>query len=156
MAAPECENTMGFQDSELQFSIAQTVTATGDTASTNVYDNGGANGQGDNGQTGENLWINAVINTTATSGGSATIQAVLQDSADNSTFADVIAGPAVAVASAVAGLSLLQVQPPTGMRRYWRIAWRIGTAVLTAGKFDGYVSNTIQRNVQRPSGFSVS
>jgi hypothetical protein len=147
---------MGMLDSELQFSIAQVVTATGDTVSTNVYDNGGANGQGDNGQTGENLWINALINTTATSGGSATIQAVLQDSADNSTFADVIAGPAVAVASAVAGLSLLQVQPPTGMRRYWRIAWRIGTAVLTAGKFDAYVSNTIQRNVQRPSGFSVS
>jgi hypothetical protein len=142
----------GMLDSEIVFAEAQTVTATGDTASTNVYDCGGANGQGDNGQTGENLWVNAVCSTTATSGGGATVQAVLQDSADNVTFADVIAGPAVAVANVVAGLSLLQVQPPPGMRRYWRIAWRVGTAVLTAGKFDAYVSNTIQRNVARASG----
>lgn len=143
---------MGMLDQELIFSDAQTVTATGDTASTNVYNTGGANGQGDAGQTGENLWINAFVNTTATSGGSATVQAVLQDSADNSTFADVVAGPATAVASVTAGVTLLQVQPPVGMRQYWRIVWRIGTAVLTAGKFDGYVSNTIQRNVSRKSG----
>lgn len=143
---------MGMLDQELILSDAQTVTATGDTASTNVYNTGGANGQGDAGQTGENLWVNAFINTTATSGGSATIQAVLQDSADNSSFADVVAGPAVAVASAAAGTVLLQLQPPVGMRQYWRIAYRIGTAVLTAGKFDAYVSNTIQRNITRKSG----
>jgi len=143
---------MGMLDQEVIFSDAQTVTATGDTASTNVYNTGGANGQGDAGQTGENLWVNAFINTTATSGGSATIQAVLQDSADNSSFADVVAGPAVAVASATAGTALLQIQPPVGMRQYWRIAWRIGTAVLTAGKFDAYVSNAIQRNITRKSG----
>jgi len=143
---------MGMLDQELILSDAQTVTATGDTASTNVYNTGGANGQGDSGQTGENLWVNAFISTTATSGGSATIQAVLQDSADNSSFADVVAGPAVAVASAVAGTVLLQLQPPVGMRQYWRIAYRIGTAVLTAGKFDAYVSNTIQRNITRKSG----
>lgn len=142
----------GMIDQEIVFCEAQAVTATGDTASTNVYDNGGANGQGDNGQTGENLWVNAVISTTVTSGGAATGQAVLQDSADNSTFADVIAGPALALASMVAGTVMLQVQPPPGMRRYWRIVWRVGTAVLTAGKFDAYVSNTIQRNVARPSG----
>jgi hypothetical protein len=143
-------------DSEIIFSAAQTVTATGDTASTNVYDNGGANGQGDNGQTGENLWVNVTVNTTATSGGSATIQAVLQDSADNATFADVASGPVTAVANATLGAVILQLQPPPGMRRYWRVAYRIGTAVLTAGKFDAYVSNTIQRNIARQSGFSVA
>ena len=143
---------MGMLDNEVIFSDAQAVTATGDDASTNVYDNGGANGQGDNGQTQENLWVNVLVNTTATSGGSATIQAVLQDSADNATFADVVAGPAVAVANATAGAVLLQVQPPPGMRRYWRIVYRIGTAVLTAGKFDAYVSNSIQRNIARASG----
>lgn len=147
---------MGMLDSEIIFSSAQAVTATGDTASTNVYDCGGANGQGDNGQTGENLWINAFVNTTATSGGSATIQAVFQDSADNATFADVVSGPAVAVASATAGTPLLQIQPPPGTREFWRIVYRIGTAVLTAGKFDAYVSNTIQRNIARNSGFSVA
>jgi len=145
----------GMLDAEIMFCEAQAVTATGDTASTNVYDAGGAS-IGDAGQTGENLWVQATCSTTATSGGSATVQAVLQDSADNSTFADVVAGPAVAVASVIAGKVLLQVQPPPGMRRYWRIVWRVGTAVLTAGKFDAYVSNTIQRNVAQASGFSVS
>lgn len=147
---------MGMLDSEVQYSAAQAVTATGDTASTNVYDAGGANGQGAFGLTGENLWLNVFVNTTATSGGSATVQAVLQDSADNSTFADVVAGPAVAVAGVTAGTALLQIQPPPGMRRYSRVAYRVGTAVLTAGKFDAYVSNALQLNVARPSGFTVS
>lgn len=148
---------MGMLDNEVMFSDAQTVTAASDTPSTNVYDTSSgqsptANGQGDAGQTGENLWINALVNTTATSGGSATMQAVLQDSADNSSWADVVAGPAVAVASLTAGTVLLQVQPPVGMRRYWRIVWRGAVAVLTAGKFDAYVSNTLQRNIARASG----
>lgn len=147
---------MGMLDNEIIFSAAQAVTATGDTASTNVYDSGGANGQGDMGQTGENLWFNVIVNTTATSGGSATVQAVLQDSADNTTFADVVIGKAIAVASVTAGSILLQVQPPPGMREYSRIVYRIGTAVLTAGKFDAYVSNTIQRNIARNSGYSVA
>jgi hypothetical protein len=145
---------MGMLDNEIIFSSAQAVTATGDTASTNVYDCGGANGQGDNGQTGENLWVNVTVNTAAASGGAATIQAVLQDSADNSTFADVASGPVTAVANGTAGAVIFQLQPPPGMRRYWRIAYRIGTAVLTAGKFDAYVSNTIQRNIARNSGFT--
>lgn len=144
---------MGMLDQEVIFSDAQVVTATGDTPSTNVYNTGGANGQGDAGQTGENLWINAFINTTVTSGGAATVQAVLQDSADNSSFADVVSGPSLALAASIAGAALLQVQPPVGMRQYWRIVYRIGTAVLTAGKFDAYVSNTIQRNITRKSGF---
>lgn len=146
---------MGMLDQSTKLAIAQTVTSTGDTASTNIYDNGSAHAA-DNSMTRENLWINAVVNTAITSGGSATVQAVLQDSADGSTFADVLAGPAVAYASAPVGTALLQVQPPVGMRRYFRIAWRIGTAALTAGKFDAYVSNTIQRNVSRPSGFTVA
>lgn len=145
----------GMLDQELVFSEAQAVTSTGDNASTNYYDTGGTY-NGNAGQTGENLWVQAFCSTTATSGGSATIQAVLQDSADNSSWADVIAGPAVAVASCTAGTRLLAVQPPLNMRRYWRIVWRIGTAALTAGKFDAFVSNTVQANRQDPSGFSVA
>lgn len=145
---------MGMLDNQIKLATAQAVTSTGDTASTNVYDTGSAQ-TGDIGMTGENLWINAVVDTTATSGGSATVQAVLQDSADNSSWADVAMGPAVAVASVTAGATLMQIQPPVGMRRYFRVAWRVGTAALTAGKFTAYVSNTVQRNVARPSGFTV-
>ncbi|HVW78513.1 MAG TPA: hypothetical protein VHB45_12930 [Alloacidobacterium sp.] len=146
---------MGMLDSQLIFSEGQAVTNTGDTASTNVYEADNAQ-LGDAGQTGENLWVQAICTTTATSGGGATVQAVLQDSADSVTYADVVAGPAVPVASVVAGKVLLDVQPPPGMRQYWRIAWRVATAALTAGKFDAFISNTLQRNVPRPSGFSVA
>jgi len=141
-------------DSQLVFAEAQAATNhLADTASTNVYDTGGSNGQGDQGLSGENLFAVATVDTTATSGGAATVQAVLQDSADNVTFADVVAGPVVAVANAVAGTPLLRVQPPVGMRRYWRVAWRIGTADLTAGKFTAYLVNALQYNVARDSGF---
>lgn len=143
---------MGMLDQEVIFSDAQAVTAIGDDASSNVYNTGGANGQGDAGQTGENLWVNVLVNTTATSSGAATIQAVLQDSADNVTFADVVAGAAVAVANATAGAVLLQVTPPPGMRQYWRVVYRVAAFALTAGKFDAFVSNTLERNIARPSG----
>jgi hypothetical protein len=147
---------MGMLDSEAVLASAQAATDhTTDTASTNVYDAGSSNAS-DLSMTGENLWINAKVNTTATSGGAATIQAVLQDSADNVTYADVLAGPVLALAAIVAGATLLQAPIPVGLRRYTRIAWRIGTADLTAGKFDAYYSNTIERNIPRPSGFSVS
>ncbi|WP_417070824.1 Bbp16 family capsid cement protein [Niveibacterium terrae] len=145
---------MGMLDSQLKLATAQAATSVGDTSSTNIYDTGSANSS-EIGMTGENLWVQAFVSTAATSGGSATLQAVLQDSADGSTFADVLAGPVVALASLTAGAQLLQVQPPTGTRRYLRVAWRIGTAALTAGAFTAYVSNAIQRNVARQSGFTV-
>ncbi len=146
---------MGMLDQSTKLATAQAVTSIGDTASSNVYDSGSANSS-DISMTGENLWINAVVDTTATSGGSATLQAVLQDSADNSTFNDVAMGPVVAVANLTAGATLMQLQPPVGMRRYFRVVWRLGTAALTAGKFTAYVSNSLQRNVARPSGFTVA
>lgn len=146
---------MGMLDSQLVFAEGQAVTATGDTASTSAYEADNAQ-LGDAGQTNENLWVQALCSTTATSGGSATVQAVLQDSADGSAYADVVAGKVFAVASVTAGTPLLTVQPPPGMRQYWRIAWRVGTAALTAGKFDAFISNALQRNVARPSGFNVA
>jgi hypothetical protein len=146
---------MGMLDSETVLASAQVVTAETDTASTNVYDSVFPNAS-DLAMTGEQLWIVAKVATTATSGGSATIQAVLQDSADNATFADALAGPVVPVASATQGAILLVANPPIGLRQYIRIVWRVGTAVLTAGAFDAYVSNTVPRNIARPSGFSVS
>jgi len=143
---------MGMLDQEVMFADGETVTATGDTASTNVYDTGGANGQNEAALTGENLWINATVRSTATSGGSATIQGVFQDSPDNTTWTDRVLGAVVPVASAIAGYPLLQVQPPVGTQRYWRIVYRVAVAALTAGTFDGYVSNTLQRNIARASG----
>jgi hypothetical protein len=146
---------MGYLDSELVLSAAQAPTATGDTASTNVYDTGSV-GNAEEAQTGEMLWLNVICNTAVTSAGAPTVQAVFQDSPDNSTWTDRLAGPALLKAACLPGVAMLQVQPPIGTQRYQRVVYRIATAVLTAGAFDAYFSNTIQRNVQRPSGFSVS
>ena len=145
---------MGMLDLNTKYSIAQAVTSTGDTASTNVYDAGSAE-SADIGLNDE-LWINVTCNTTATSGGSATVQAVLQDSADNSTFADALVGAVFPVASVKQGVALLQACPPLGLRRYTRIVYRVGTAALTAGKFDAFMSMDVQRKIARPSGFTVA
>lgn len=145
---------MGMLDLNTKYSIAQAVTSTGDTASTNVFDTGSA-ASSDIGLNDE-LWINVICSTTATSGGSATVQAVLQDSDDNSTFADALVGAVLPVASVKQGAVLLQACPPLGLRRYTRIVYRVGVAALTAGKFDAYVSMDVQRNIARPSGFTVA
>lgn len=145
---------MGMLDVNTKLSAAQAVTSTGDTASTNIYDNGSANAS-EIGLT-EEIWLNVICSTTATSGGSATVQPVLQDSADNSTWADVLVGAALPVASVVAGTVLMQTKPPVGTRRYLRVVYRIGTAALTAGKFEAFFSMDVQRNVARPSGFTVA
>lgn len=145
---------MGMLDSELIFCEGQAVTATGDNGSTTVLNFGSAP-LGDSGQTQENLWVQAICSTTATSGGAATVQAVLQSAPDNATWTDAVAGPAIPKANLLAGTVMLQVQPPPGMQQYWRISWRIGTAALTAGAFDAFVSNTIQRNIAQPSGFAA-
>lgn len=145
---------MGMLDQYTKFSSAQAVTSTGDTASTNTYDIGSA-ASSDIGLTQE-MWFTVAVSTTATSGGAATVAAVLQDSADGSTWADAYVGPTVPVASLTAGAVLAQGTPPIGLRRYLRVVYRVGTAALTAGKFEAYISLDIQRNIARPSGFTVA
>lgn len=147
---------MAMLDSELVLSAAQATTAfnIGDNPSTNVYDTGSlANAEA--AQTGENLWVNVLCNTLFV-GATATIAAVLQSSPDNATWTDVISSKAFTIASIAAGTVLLQAQPPPGTQRYWRTILRVAVANLTAGAVDSYVSNSIQYNVQRASGFTVA
>lgn len=131
------------KDALATFATAQAPTATGDTASTDVLDQ-----LVKSGAVGREPWAIARIDTTATSGGAATLAAVLQDSADNSAWADLVVGPAIAVASLTAGKEILKVRVPIGTRRYLRFAWRIGTAVLTAGKFDAFLVDNPQVNLK--------
>jgi hypothetical protein len=79
------------------------------------------------------------VDTTVTSAGAATVAAVLQDSADNSSWADVVSGAVIAKATLVAGKEMVKVKVPVGTRRYLRAIARIATADLTAGKFDAYL-----------------
>lgn len=144
---------MGMRDSSTMFSLSQTVTAIGDTSSTNIYDNGAVN-PGDLALTSA-FFVNVLCTTTCTSAGAATVTPVLQDSADGSTWSDALVGPAFALASLTAGAVIMQAQPPAGLRRYLRVIYRVGTATLTAGAFNAWISLTVQRNVSQASGFKV-
>jgi hypothetical protein len=140
-------------DNNLMLSDGQTPTNTGTTASTNVFDTQTATRQiGD----GKRLEVSCMCTVTATSSGSATVQAVIQDSPDNSAWTTKVAGPSLAVANVVAGTEMLGVPLPTNLQRYIRVAYVIGTAALTAGTFNAFLLVDRQQNTARPSGFTVA
>jgi hypothetical protein len=140
-------------DSQMQLSAAQAVTAVGDTASTNVYDTGAAADVG----TGEEQYIYARTVAAFTTGAGGTLQFVLQDSADNSSFADVqVLTPVRAVAALTANTDQVKARLPLGLRRYLRLAYRVATGVMTAGTVDSYIGGEVQSNTAYPSGFTVA
>ncbi|MDD2988886.1 MAG: hypothetical protein PHI64_07990 [Zoogloea sp.] len=146
---------MTIRDLNLIYSKAQAVLLVGDTASANCFDAGSALAS-DIGHAVDDVFLSVVCNTAATSSGSATLRAVLQDSADGVNFSDVIAGPVLPVAQVARGVALLQIPFPTRLRRFTQVVYRVGTAPLTAGKFDAFVSIGVQRNVAQKSGFFVA
>lgn len=139
-------------DQQATYANGQAITATGDTPSTNSYDHGpGSAGAGM-----APLWLVVKSVVAPTSGGAATVQAVLQDSADNTTFADVmVLGPATLVTAVGANKPLAFARFPGTLRRYSRVAFRVGTAVLTAGTFSAFVVMDIDNQQYLGSGFRV-
>lgn len=139
---------MAILDAKLVLSDAQAETTAAAHDSDNVLNMGaGKNEWGtatiaDYGEANKQLWLHVYVNTTFTSGGSATLTVALQDSADNSTFAAVspaITTGAVAVASLAAGYELIRMPLPPNLRRYVKLVYTIGTAAMTAGKLDAWV-----------------
>lgn len=138
-------------DTQLSMSDAQAVTATGDTPSTNIIDTG----LGDSGA-GEPLWLRVATKNAVTSGGAATVAIVLSDSADGTTFADVmIVTPAQLQAFYTANKEVVRARLPVGLRRYIRVTYRVATAVLTGGTFDADVLKDIQAQQYVPSAITV-
>lgn len=142
-----------FIDTQETFSEAQAVTATGDTASTNAYDTGAVHDAG----IGEPIFVFIRTDAAFTSGGAATMQFVLQDSADNSAWADVqTLSPVLALAALTVDTVQVRARLPIGLRRYLRIAYRVGTAVMTAGTVDAYLALDVPANRAYASGFTVA
>lgn len=138
-------------DSQNAFSETQSVvSAVGDVVSTNVYDTA-SNDVGN----GEELVLIARM-VAALAGVGSTIQVVLQDSADNATYADVQAGPAVTTALAIVGRSLARFYLPFGLRRYLRVVYRIAGATTTAGTVSSYIVVDAQANTANRSGISAT
>jgi hypothetical protein len=142
-------------------------TAIADNASGSVIDQQVSSGLFTEGGSAEKgLWCIVRAITAFTTSASGTIQAVLQDSADNVTFADVLLGTSVAAATAVQGYDLLNARLPftPKLRRYIRVVYRIGTGVMTAGACVAFLtpdedaSDLSQRKatgvVSKPSGAS--
>lgn len=128
------------QDKELMFSDAQ-AKATGvfdSTAafdSTNVVDLGAA---GD--ARGQELYLVIGVDTAVQSAGSATVDFSLQTSADNSSYSTLFSTGDIAKAALVAGANVAKVKLPLGVKRYLKVVYTVGTAALTAGKFDAFLT----------------
>ena len=128
---------MAILDALLELSDAQAVTAS--AASTNVIDLTATNAN--IGRGGEPLYLQVVCNVTAdSSGDAATLDIALQDSADNSSFANVAASVQYAQASVTAGTILFTIALPPTLRRYIRVYYTVGTENFTAGAFDAFIT----------------
>lgn len=134
-------------DKSLQVSDAQAVTAS--AASTDVIDTGVANRAIG---TDTSLALSITVDESATASGSATVTFSLQDSADNSTFADVVASAAIGKAALTAGKQPVLFKLPNGLRRYLRVYYTVATGPLTAGKFSAQIVMNGQNNVAYPDG----
>lgn len=110
------------------------------------------------------------VNTSVTSAGAATVQFQVIGNNSDPTFASgnvVLADSgAIPKATLVAGwqiplaishAQLLSLEPKTAFLRYLTILVTIGTANLTAGKFDGWLSNkpVPQDNLSYRAGYTV-
>ena len=133
-----------FIDKLLQVSNEQAVTAS--AASTDVIDFGQANpnvGLDDR----SNMVI--TVDESATASGAATVTFSVQDSADNSSFADVAVTAAIGKANLAAGQQVV-IPMPTKLRRYCRVYYTVATGPLTAGKFSAQIVTGIQQNIAQP------
>ena len=131
-------------DKLLQVSDAQAVTAS--AASTDAIDFGQANPD-----VGMDCLSTMAITTkvAAAAAGAATVTFSVQDSADNSTWADVAVTAAIPKATLVAGYQHI-IPMPTKLRRYCRVYYTVATGPLTAGTFSAQIVTGIQQNVAKP------
>lgn len=129
---------MTILDSMARFSNAQSIAAAaGDVVSTDIYDTGAAADAG----IGEELYLEIRTVAAVTSGGSATVQFVLQTD-DNSSFSSPKEYPltaALALAALTANTRQYLGRLPIGLERYLRVVYRIATATTTGGTASAYL-----------------
>ncbi|WP_147693950.1 Bbp16 family capsid cement protein [Vogesella mureinivorans] len=131
-------------DKALQVSSAQAVTAS--TASTDVIDFGQPT---PNTGMDDRSSMVITVSESAAAAGAATVTFSIQDSADNSTFADVAVTAAIGKANLAAGRQIV-IPMPVNLRRYCRVYYTVATGPLTAGKFSAQVVEGIQQNTPMP------
>lgn len=121
-----------------EFSDAQAPDTVAAHASTNVVDLKAAGAI-----EGKPYYLHIKVNTTVTSDGSATVTFAFQtDSAENFGSAVTLwTSAAIGKATLVAGYEVVRL-PINGLplKQYTRVLYTVGTAALTAGKFDAFLS----------------
>ena len=137
-------------DKLLQVSNEQAVTAS--AASTDVIDFGQVN---PNSGLNDNVTLAITVDEAATAAGAATVVFSIQDSADNSSFADVYTSAVIGKATLVAGYQLL-MPIPYKLRRYFRVYYTVATGPLTAGKFSAQVVTGVQQNTAYPDSAKIA
>ena len=96
------------------------------------------------------LYFKAVVETACTSGGSATVQVKFVTASDSAFGSPVTLwdSGAIALSSLVDRYEFgsVRLPKPDKMKRYLAAQIIIGTAALTAGKFDIYLTDNLQTN----------
>lgn len=136
------------KDAQYIFSEAQAETTQAAHDSTNIIDLGA---QVDHWGTtvapaldigGKNR-IHVQVHDAFTTSASGTLTVELQDSANGADFASITPGKVITAAEAaatlVAGFTLLDQAIPTGVRRYLKLVYTIGTGAMTAGSINAWI-----------------
>lgn len=88
---------------------------------------------------GSQLFFRASVGSEAVVGTTSTVQAILEHSADNSTFITLVAGLAIAEATLVAGAIMFEGPIPIANRRYLRVNYAVLVNDLSAGFFNAHI-----------------
>jgi len=147
-------------DKQNQFSAdaGDSPTATGSTVSTNIVDLGVARDVG--GAVTDQLMLLCEVVAAFASGGSATLQVQFQTAPDNGagapgTWQILAQSDAIPVASLGQGYKFLPGELPGGTLRFLRLAYVIGTAVMTAGTLKAALVPSLDVQPVYPRGYAA-
>ncbi|EBA1891589.1 TPA: Bbp16 family capsid cement protein [Salmonella enterica] len=132
------------------FSEAQAVTAS--AASTDTLDLAPLKGNRRDIGIGYPLEFWALVNTTATAAGAATLNVQLQTSPDNSTWTTIYDSGALALSALTVGKRIVSAKVPAGVLRYLRVNYSVGTGPLTAGAFTSGINLDVDANTPYTDG----
>lgn len=130
-------------DKQLELSDAQAETTVAAHDSDNIIDLSVF------GDAKNELYAVIQIPVAVTSGGAATVQFKLISDSDSGFATAPVThfdSGAVAKATLVAGYRVLAMRLPIGVKRFIKTTYTIGTAVLTAGAFDAFLTKEVQTN----------
>lgn len=121
------------RDDKLEVSLNQAITAS--AASTDVLDLGEVSP--DRG-TGKRIWAECVVTEAFAASGAATLNIGIQDSADNSTYGDLVSTRAIPKTELLKGKSFAIDLPEGKHKRYLRLYYTVTNGPFTAGKITAH------------------